>query len=399
MVFDCILVRYGELALKGNNRREFENRLLRNIRQKLKAFYKVKVTKTQGRIFVELGGEEAEPVMEGLQDVFGIVGFSPAMRVPLEYDDICRAAVQIVENSTPRARTFKVIAKRGNKQFPIRSQELNRQVGGHLLQELNDLEVDVHQPELKVHVEVREEAAYVYGNDRPGLGGLPVGSSGRVMLLLSGGIDSPVAGYLALKRGAELHAVHFHSYPFTSERARKKVEDLAELLTRFGGKIHLHVVPFTEAQTAINQNCLEAYSITVMRRIMFRISERLAEKHGALALVTGESLGQVASQTLESMRTIGHVVQLPVLRPLIGMDKQEIMQLSKRMGTYETSILPYEDCCTVFLPKAPKTRPSLKDTERTESRLDVEALVTAAVEGTETMVLTPASGESEFSFF
>jgi thiamine biosynthesis protein ThiI len=241
----------------------------------------------------------------------------------------------------------------------------------------------------------------VYGNDIPGPGGLPVGVSGRVMLLLSGGIDSPVAGYLALKRGAELHAVHFHSYPYTSERAKQKVVDLAQILTRFGGTIHLHVVPFTEIQTEINKHCDRSYSITVMRRFMLRISEALAKKHRALALVTGESLGQVASQTLESMNAINDVTNMPILRPVIGMDKHEIMDIARRIGTYETSILPYEDCCTVFLPKSPKTRPDKEVAAREEARLDVERLVREAVDGTETLVLTETSGkqEDEFSYF
>ena len=258
--------------------------------------------------------------------------------------------------------------------------------------------MDVHNPELTLHVEVRGQKAYVYGNDQAGLGGLPVGASGRVMLLLSGGIDSPVAGYLALKRGVELEAIHFHSYPFTSERAQQKVEDLGKILTRYGGKIRLHLVPFTEIQTEISQKCLDSYSITIMRRMMLRIAEKISEKQGALALVTGESLGQVASQTLESMRVINEVTKMPILRPLVGMDKQEIMVLAKQIGTYETSILPYEDCCTVFLPRNPKTRPNPTVTVKNESQLAVEELVERAVAGTEVKILSEKQ-EEEFSFF
>jgi tRNA uracil 4-sulfurtransferase len=291
-----------------------------------------------------------------------------------------------------------VVSKRANKKFLIGSQELNRRIGGYILAHAKEVKVDVHQPDLYVHVEVRNQHSYVYGNDIAGLGGLPVGSSGRVMLLLSGGIDSPVAGYLALKRGVELHAVHFHSYPFTSDRAKQKVIDLAQILTRFAGKIHLHVVPFTEIQTEINKHCYESYTITIMRRMMLRIAEELANRNGALALVTGESLGQVASQTLESMRTINAVTHMPILRPVIGMDKQEIMAISKQIGTYETSILPYEDCCTIFLPKAPKTKPDILVAERQEAKLDVEKLVIEAVEGTEVIELTPDT-EDEFSYF
>jgi thiamine biosynthesis protein ThiI len=292
-----------------------------------------------------------------------------------------------------------VNSKRANKKFPIGSQEMNHRIGGFLLALNPHLKVDVHQPDLTVHVEVRGKYSYVYGNDIPGPGGLPVGVSGRVMLLLSGGIDSPVAGYLALKRGVELHAVHFHSYPFTSERAKQKVVDLAKILTRYGGHIRLHVVPFTEIQTEINRHCQSSYSITVMRRIMLRISETLAQKHGALALVTGESLGQVASQTLESMNAINEVTNMPILRPVIGMDKHEIMNIAKRIGTYETSILPYEDCCTVFLPKAPKTKPDKKVAAREEAKLDLERLINEAVEGTEVIDLDPGEEEVEFTYF
>jgi thiamine biosynthesis protein ThiI len=267
-----------------------------------------------------------------------------------------------------------------------------------VLKNAQPIQVDVHYPELFVHVEVRSKASYVYGNDIVGLGGLPVGSSGKVLLLLSGGIDSPVAGFLALKRGVELQAIHFHSFPFTSERAKQKVIDLAQILTRFGGSIRLHIVPFTEIQTEINKHCYESYSITIMRRIMLRIAEEIAKQNGALALVTGESLGQVASQTLESMNTINAVTNMPILRPVVGMDKQEIMSLAKQIGTYETSILPYEDCCTVFLPKAPKTKPDQETAERQEARLEMERLVREAVEGTEVMVLS-AEQEDEFSYF
>jgi thiamine biosynthesis protein ThiI len=399
MGYDVILIRYGELALKGKNRSDFEARLLRNIRNKLKDFPDVKVKKTYGRMLVELNGQAYPPVVERLQEVFGVVGVSPAKRVPTELQALQQAAVALIREQPTRPATFKIAAKRSIKSFPHKSMELNHLIGGYVLKNVDGIKVDVHQPEITVHVEVRAEAAYVYGDDIPGPGGLPVGASGRVALLLSGGIDSPVAGYLALKRGAELQAIHFHSYPFTSERAKQKVIDLAQILTRYGGKIRLHVVPFTEIQTQIRQKCEESYSVTVMRRMMFRIAERIAHKEKALALVTGENLGQVASQTLESMYTINHVIRMPVLRPVVGMDKQEIMNIAKRIGTYETSILPYEDCCTVFLPKSPKTRPDLNATERTESNLDVERLVQEAVDATEVLDLSPDKREEEFTFF
>ncbi|MBA4493238.1 tRNA uracil 4-sulfurtransferase ThiI [Paenactinomyces guangxiensis] len=399
MKSNCILLRYGELALKGKNKADFEDRLVNNIRAKLEKFTGVSVTKMRGRIFVEFNDQAIEPMIQELSEVFGLVGFSPAVRLDSEIELIQKAALELAESQGPEVRTFKVNSKRADKRFPIGSQEMNRRIGGYILAHSPQLKVDVHNPDLIVHVEVRGKYSYVYGNDIPGPGGLPVGSSGRVMLLLSGGIDSPVAGYLALKRGVELQAVHFHSYPFTSERAKQKVIDLAQILTRFGGRIRLHVVPFTEIQTEINKHCYESYSITVMRRIMLRISQELARKHKALALVTGESLGQVASQTLESMNAINEVVQIPVLRPVIGMDKQEIMAIAKRIGTYETSILPYEDCCTVFLPKAPKTKPDREVAARQEAKLDTARLIREAVEGTEIIDLSPDRNEEEFSYF
>ncbi|MFC7442249.1 tRNA uracil 4-sulfurtransferase ThiI [Laceyella putida] len=396
---NCILLRYGELALKGKNKAEFEDRLVQNIRDKVKRFSGVQVNKTHGRIFIELADHAVAPILEEVSQVFGLVGISPAIRVATDWEEIKEAALELVQSLGDSVRTFKVNSKRANKNFPISSQEMNHRLGGYLLGMLPHLKVDVHHPELTVHVEVRGKYSYVYGNDVMGPGGLPVGVSGRVMLLLSGGIDSPVAGYLALKRGAELHAIHFHSYPYTSERAKKKVVDLARTLTRYGGPIRLHVVPFTEIQTEINKHCYESYSITVMRRIMLRISEEVAKRNGALALVTGESLGQVASQTLESMNTINDVTNMPILRPVIGMDKHEIMNIAKRIGTYETSILPYEDCCTVFLPKAPKTKPDKKVARAQEAKLDLERLIGEAVEGVEVIDLVPEQPDEEFSYF
>ncbi|PTX65012.1 thiamine biosynthesis protein ThiI [Melghirimyces profundicolus] len=396
---DLLLIRYGELALKGKNRSDFENRLTENIREKLKPFPGVKVKKTFGRVLVELNGQRMEPVAQALTEVFGVVGVAPCKRVESDIDRIREAALELVREQNPRPRTFKVIAKRARKDFPLRSQEINHLVGSHILKRTEGLQVDVHDPELALRVEVRKEGTYLYGSDLPGPGGLPVGSSGRVMLMLSGGIDSPVAGYLTLKRGAALEAVHFHSYPFTSERARQKVEDLGRILTRYAGKIRLHVVPFTEIQTGIREHCPSSYMITIMRRFMVRISEELAQRNKALALVTGESLGQVASQTLESMKAINDVTRMPILRPLVGMDKQEIMEISRKIGTYETSILPYEDCCTVFQPKSPVTRPGVERSRELEARLDVDRLVSAAVEGTEWVELKPDKEETEFSFF
>lgn len=396
-----ILIRYGELALKGKNRVQFENQLIRNIREKLSSFSGIKVKKTFGRVFVELNGQPMNPVVEELTEVFGVVGISPATEVESDLDQIRAAALELVQRLEPRPRTFKVIAKRAWKGFPHSSQEINHLLGSYILKNSEGIRVDVHQPELALRVEVRREGTYLYGRDITGPGGLPVGSSGRVMLMLSGGIDSPVAAYYVLKRGAALEAVHFHSYPFTSERARQKVEDLGQVLTRYGGEIRLHIVPFTEIQTQIREKCPSPYMITIMRRFMVRISEELARRNGALALVTGESLGQVASQTLESMNAINDVTRMPILRPLVGMDKQEIMTVSRRIGTYDISILPYEDCCTVFQPKSPVTRPAVDRSRELEAQLDVETLVRDAVEATECVTLKreTTKDKEEFSYF
>ncbi len=261
------------------------------------------------------------------------------------------------------------------------------------------LTVDLNEPELEIHIEIRQEGAFLFSDAMPGAGGLPVGSSGKALLMLSGGIDSPVAGWLTMKRGVRLEAVHFHSFPFTSEQSRKKVEDLVQILTRYGGKIRLHIVPFTEIQTEIRKTCPESLGITIMRRMMLRIAERLALKYRALAIATGESLGQVASQTLESMLTINQVTRLPVLRPVVAYDKQEIIALAKQIGTYETSILPYEDCCTIFTPKSPKTRPRPEMAERAEQNLDVDGLVHRAVEQVESAWFYPGQHKKEFQYF
>lgn len=399
MKVDCILIRYGELALKKKNRAQFIDQLVKNISEKLAPFPEVSVVQTRGRLFVELNGHDSKPIISKLTEVFGIVGMSPARKVQSDLQILKEEAFQLIQSQPKPITTFKVVSKRTDKQFPYSSDELNREIGGYILSQKSGLKVDVHHPDLFVHVEVRGRFSYIYGNDILGLGGLPVGVSGSVMLLLSGGIDSPVAGYLMAKRGAKLFAVHFHSFPFTSERSKQKVIDLARHLTRYTGGIRLLIVPFTEIQTQINQHCYSSYSITIMRRFMMRISESLARKHGCLALVTGESLGQVASQTLESMNVINEAANLPILRPLIGMDKLEIVNLGKKIGTYETSILPYEDCCTVFLPKAPKTKPRLHVVEKQEQLLDIEQLVEEAVEKTEIIDLSPDQENQEFSYF
>lgn len=392
-----ILLRFGEWTLKGKNQKEFENKLLQNVRRKLEGFPDIRFQKDHGRLVIELHQQEPEPVISKLQEVFGLHAFTVAQKVKPDLEAIQEAAKQLLERSSASGGTFKVEAKRANKRFPIQSQEINRQLGTYLLKNCPQWKVDVHHPDVTVKVEVRIQAAYVYGNNIMGPGGLPVGSSGKALLLLSGGIDSPVAGYMAMKRGVEIEAIHFHSYPYTSERAKQKVLDLAKILSKFGTSIRVHVVPFTEIQTEIHRHCYDSYSVTIMRRMMLRISEAIAQKRKALALVTGESLGQVASQTIESMNTINAVTSYPILRPLVAMDKTEIIDISRRIGTYETSILPYEDCCTVFLPKNPKTRPAIEKCEKQERRFDWQKLVAEAVENTETIICKEE--DDEFHYF
>lgn len=381
--YEFILIRYGELTLKGKNRKKFENILHEHVLAQLKDL-NVKVSKTHGRMYVYLNGESVDVVTERLSRIFGISSFSPAIKSGLRLDEIKDNALKAVKAVDPPPSTFKVNVKRKNKSFPYASLEMNHHLGAHILRNTKNLRVDVHAPDVEVFVEIGERAAYVMCEKIPGLGGLPVGSSGKVMLMLSGGIDSPVAGYLALKRGLRFEAVHFHSFPFTSERAKQKVIDLTKQLAVYAGHLKLHIVPFTRIQTEIQKVIPEEYSITIMRRLMLRITEGLALKNQALGVVTGESLGQVASQTLHSMHTINAVTNFPVLRPLISMDKIEIINLSKKIGTYDTSILPYEDCCTVFQPKSPKTMPTKEATARLEERLAVDELVDDAIRRTET---------------
>lgn len=384
MNFDHVIIRFGELSLKGKNRNQFIDRLYDNTKNKLREFEQVQLRRTFDRMYVELNGAPYMPVVRKLQDVFGIQTLSVAMRVSPDLESMKRGALAAV-NEMEGVRTFKVAAKRIDKSFSIHSQELNRRIGGYVLKNGDGLKVDVHRPDVELRVEVKKNAAYVTGMQFPGAGGLPVGVGGKVMLMLSGGIDSPVAGFLSMKRGAEVEAVHFHSPPYTSERAKQKVTDICRELANFGGSIRLHLVHFTETQEAINEAIPENYRMTVMRRMMLRIVEQLAGKHGALATATGESLGQVASQTLESMNVINEVTNLPVFRPLLAMDKTEITDVSKRIGTYDISIRPYDDCCTVFVPAAPKTKPTRERANRYEQSLPVAELVEKAVRHTETV--------------
>ncbi len=388
MKYDAIMIRYGELALKGKNRDQFEETLMRNVKHILRPFFKIKVRRNYGRMYVELNGEDHVEITERLQRVFGITSLSPTVVIQPSDDTLKDAALELIRSLPAVPATFRVETRRADKRYPMSSMEISRLIGGHILRNVPEIKVDLHQPQVVISVEIRSEGTFLSCERIPASGGLPVGASGKVMLLLSGGIDSPVAGWMMLKRGVTLEAIHFHSYPFTSERALEKVRDLAHKLTRWGGTVRLHVVPFTEIQTKIRERCPEDYTITIMRRFMMRIAEQVAKRSGALALATGESLGQVASQTLESMNTINDVIRTPVLRPLIGMDKHEITEIARKIDTFELSILPYEDCCTIFTPKKPVTRPKPAIAERFEQQLDVEALVLDAVERTTSEEIT-----------
>jgi len=385
-----LLVKYGEIALKGKNRPHFERVLISNLDWALRtedAGSDHRLRRLPGRMVVTFSGSlddrMAVRFAEAAARVFGVVGVARAREVPLDSEEIVRACVEVArEEVRAGAKTFKLVVKRSNKAYPRTSPEIAAEVGRRVLEEVPGLAVDVHEPELRLGVEIREDAAYVYGRELPGPGGLPVGTSGRVIALLSGGIDSPVAIWMAMKRGLEVVPLHFWSYPFTGERALEKVRDLCRLLGRWGPLGELMVTPFTEVQTTIRDVCPEELRVTVMRRMMMRVAESLADKVGAAAIVTGESLGQVASQTLENLATIEAVTTLPVLRPLIGLDKEEIVNRARRIGTFEVSVLPYEDCCTLFVPAHPRTRPTRGEAERAEAGLDICGLVGRAVAGT-----------------
>src|SRR5690625_4827288 len=379
MKYDHILIRYGELALKARNQRTYINQLQNNIRHQLMDFPEVQVKKTQGRMFILLNGEEPEPIIEKCRRIFGIHSLSLAVKVDNELELINETALKTLLDQ-PSGTTFKVEVRRANKDFPIQSQEMNQKLGAHLLKNSTGYTVDVHDPDVIIKVEIRVEATYITSSVIEGAGGLPVKTAGKTLLMLSGGIDSPVAGYLAMKRGVEVEAVHFHSPPYTSERAKQKVIDLAKELTTFGHQVKIHIVPFTELQQAIFKEIPEAYAMTVMRRMMMRISEAICEREGILSITTGESLGQVASQTMESMNAINEVTNYPILRPLVAMDKNEIINISKDIGTFDISIRPYEDCCTVFVPKSPKTRPRRDKVNQFEAKMDYKQLLATAVE-------------------
>jgi len=384
-----LLVRYAEIHLKGLNRPYFERSLMQRISLALRPL-SVKVVREQGRVFVfGVTAEEMDSAADKLTRVFGIHSVSPALAVEKDWDAMVDAAKTLVGKRIEGAdsASFKVVARRADKRFSMRSQDICREMGGLLLEAFGNLHVDVHNPDFYVGVEVRQDQSFLYAEERMGAGGMPVGTNGHAMLLISGGIDSPVAGHMIAKRGVRISAVHFYSYPYTSERAREKVVDLARIISSYTGELELYLVPFTEIQLAVYESCPKSETTVLMRRLMMKIAERIAVDCGAQALVTGESIGQVASQTVESLTVTNAAVNLPVFRPLIGFDKEEIVTRAKAIGSYETSILPFEDCCTVFVPQHPVTRPKLANIVRSEAIVDFSPMIDKAITDTERITI------------
>ena len=382
---EMILLKLGEMVLKGLNRRSFEDKLQANLARRLHRYGQFRIYTRQSTTYVEPKDDSCD--MEGayaaVKQVFGVVGVSLARACEKDADAMLETARTYLADRLLAARTFKVESKRADKSFPMTSIQLSQYVGGELHEAFPHLKVDVHHPEVTIHLEVRDFAAYVHADPEPGAGGLPVGINGRAVSLLSGGIDSPVASWMIAKRGVALEMVHFFSYPYTSPEARDKVIELARLLTPWCGRLTVHVVPFTAIQEELRRACPPELFTVLMRRFMMRIAQEVARRCGARALVTGECLGQVASQTMEAMRCTGAVADLPILRPCIGLDKEEIIQTARKIGTFETSILPYEDCCTVFTPRHTRLHPTLAEAEAAEAALDIDGMVRAAVEGIE----------------
>ena len=390
MIFKTFLIKYGEIGIKGKNRYLFEDALVKQIRHALKhAEGEFEVRKEQGRIYVDtLSDYEFDEVVEVLKRVFGIVGICPVVVTEDEgFEKLAEVVTDYLEKEyDSHTQTFKVDSRRARKNYPKNSMELNADLGEKILDAFPEMKVDVHKPEMVLNVEIREKI-YIYSRIIPGAGGMPVGTNGKAMLLLSGGIDSPVAGYMIAKRGVKIDAVYFHAPPYTSERAKQKVVDLASIVARYSGPINLHVVNFTDIQLYIYEKCPHEELTIIMRRYMMRIAEHFAKETGSLGLITGESIGQVASQTMQSLAATNEVCTMPVYRPLIGFDKQEIVDVSLKIDAYETSILPYEDCCTIFVAKHPVTKPNINIIKRSETKLEekIDELVKEAIDSTETI--------------
>ena len=384
-----ILVRYGEIVLKGLNRRYFENLLSDNIKEAIAGMGRYELRKSGAVIYIRPldGDDQANRIMERLKYVFGVVSITLAYKCSKDLKEIQQKAVEYLSDTLKKYKTFKVESKRADKKYPLTSPEISYYVGGYLLEHNPHLKVDVKNPEITVMVEVRDEYAYIHTEKIRCLGGMPIGANGKAMLLLSGGIDSPAAGYMIAKRGVRLEAVHFFSYPYTSERAKDKVLKLASIVARYSGDMKVHIVPFTDIQLEIRDKCPEEHLTLVMRRFMMQIAERIAKNNNCKALITGESIGQVASQTMEALNVTNDAVDMLVLRPFVGMDKEEIVEISQKIDAFETSILPYEDCCTVFTPRHPSTKPKIEKVIESQNLLDVERLINEAVEGTETVIM------------
>ena len=382
---DILLLKPGELVLKGQNRHFFEDRLRSNVARRLKSLGRFQITSVQSTVYVEPleDGIDLDEAFRRCSQVFGIISLCRAAACEKDKDAILRTALRYLEPELRKAKSFKVESKRSDKRFPMTSIQLSQYVGGGIGEAFPELPADMHEPDLVVHVEVRETAAYVHAGGMPGAGGLPVGTCGRAVSLLSGGIDSPVSTYMIARRGVQIIPVHFFSFPYTSELAKEKVLKLAQKLLPWCGRLTLEVIPFTHIQEEIRDKCPEEFFTLIMRRFMMRLAQSVAKANGCGALVTGENLGQVASQTMEALRCTEAPLDLPVLRPLIGFDKEQIIGIARQLDTFETSILPYEDCCTVFTPRHPRTKPKPEEVEEAEAVLDVEALCREALENTE----------------
>ncbi|MBM7642439.1 tRNA uracil 4-sulfurtransferase ThiI [Streptococcus loxodontisalivarius] len=395
LTYSEIMVRYGELSTKGKNRMRFINKLKHNIQDVLSIYPDVKVTADRDRGHVFLNGTDYAPVAESLKQIFGIQAFNPVYRLEKDVTVLKKAVQDIMTDIYQEGMTFKVSSKRADHSFELDSRELNQTLGGAVFEVLPNIQAQMKKPDINLKVEIRDEAAYISYEEIKGAGGLPVGTSGKGMLMLSGGIDSPVAGFLALKRGVDIEAVHFASPPYTSPGALKKAHDLTRKLTKFGGNIQFIEVPFTEIQEEIKEKAPEAYLMTLTRRFMMRITDRIREVRNGLVIINGESLGQVASQTLESMQAINAVTTTPVIRPVVTMDKLEIIDIAQEIDTFEISIQPFEDCCTIFAPDRPKTNPKIKNAEQYERRMDVEGLVERAVAGIMVTEITPVEEKQD----
>ena len=395
MQYSEIMVRYGELSTKGKNRMRFINKLKRNMKHVLSIYPDVRVAADRDRAHIFLNGTDYVPVAESLKQIFGIQAFSPSYKIEKNLETIKKAVQDVMTDVYHEGLTFKITSKRSDHNFEMDSRELNQYLGSAVFEVLPNIQAQMKGPDVNLKVEIREEAAYLSYENIKGAGGLPVGTAGRGMLMLSGGIDSPVAGYLALKRGVDIEAVHFASPPYTSPGALKKAQDLTRKLTKFGGNIDFIEVPFTEIQEEIKEKAPEAYLMTLTRRFMMRITDRIREERNGLVIINGESLGQVASQTLESMRAINAVTATPIIRPVVTMDKLEIIDIAQKIDTFDISIQPFEDCCTIFAPDRPKTNPKIKNVEQYEKHMDVDGLVERAVAGIKVTTITPQAEHDE----